>query len=40
LYTSRDKEAHPAMMITHETVSQLAPILEKMSRKFSPLRSK
>jgi hypothetical protein len=40
LYTSRDKEAHPAMMITHETVSTLPPILEKMSRKFSPIRSK
>ena len=40
LYTSRDKEAHPAMMITHETVSTLTPILEKMSRKFSPIRSK
>ena len=40
LYTSRDKEAHPAMMITHETVSQLPPILEKLSRRFSPIRSK
>jgi len=40
LYTSRDEEAHPAMMITHETVAQLPPILEKLSRKFSPIRSK
>jgi hypothetical protein len=40
LYTSRDQEAHPAMMITHEIVAQLPPILEKLSRKFSPIRSK
>jgi hypothetical protein len=40
LYTSRDKEAHPAMMMMHETVAQLPPILHKLSRKFSPIRSK
>ena len=40
LYTSRDQDAHPAMMIMHETVAQLPPILRKLSRKFSPIRSK
>jgi len=40
LYTSRDQDAHPAMMIMHETVAQLPPILHKLSRKFSPIRSK
>jgi hypothetical protein len=40
LYTSRDQDAPPAMMIMHETVAQLPPILEKLSRKFSPIRSK
>jgi hypothetical protein len=38
LYTSRDQDAHPAMMMMHETVAQLPPILEKLSRKFSPIR--
>jgi hypothetical protein len=37
LYTSQEKGALPAMMITHETVPQLPPILEKMSHKFSPI---
>jgi len=40
LYTSRDKDANPAMMMTHETVAQLPPILQKLSGKFSPIRSK
>ena len=40
LYTSRDKDADPAMMMTHETVAQLPPILQKLSGKFSPIRSK
>jgi hypothetical protein len=40
LYTSRDQGANPAMTINHETVSELAPILEKLARKFSPIRSK
>src|ERR1700691_5683036 len=40
LYTSQEKGALPAMMITHETVYQLPPILEKMSHKFSPIQSK
>jgi hypothetical protein len=37
LYTSRDQEAHPAMMIMHETVAHLPPILQKLSCKFSPI---
>jgi hypothetical protein len=40
LYTNRDQDAHPVMMIMHETVAQLPPILHKLSRKFSPIRSK
>jgi hypothetical protein len=40
LYTNHDQDAPPAMMIMHETVAQLPPILEKLSRKFSPIRSK
>ena len=40
LYTSRDKDANPSMMMTHETVAQLPPILQKLSGKFSPIRSK
>jgi hypothetical protein len=40
LYTSQDRKAHPTMMIMHETVAQLPPILEKLSRKFSPIQSK
>lgn len=40
LYTNRDQDAPPAMMIMHETVAQLPPILEKLSCKFSPIRSK
>jgi hypothetical protein len=37
LYTNRDQDAPPAMMIMHETVAQLPPILEKLSCKFSPI---
>ena len=40
LYTSHDDDASPAMSITHETVNQLPPILDKLAGKFSPIRSK
>jgi hypothetical protein len=40
LYTSRDMTADPAMTIKHETVSELAPVLEKLARRYSPIRSK
>ena len=40
LYTSRDPGAHPTMTITHDTVSELPPVLLKLSRRFSPIRSK
>ena len=40
LYTSRDHDARPAMTITHDTVSDLPPVLQKLARKFSPIRSK
>ena len=39
LYTNREQK-EPAMTIMHETVGQLPPILHKLSRKFSPVRSK
>jgi hypothetical protein len=40
LYTSRDLAASPAMTVSHETVSRLPPVLQKLARRFSPLRSK
>jgi hypothetical protein len=40
LYTSRDLGASPAMTVNHETVSRLPPVLQKLARRFSPLRSK
>ena len=40
LYTSRDSDADPVMTTKHETVSELAPILKKLARRFSPIRSK
>jgi len=40
LYTSRDHGARPAMTISHDTVGDLPPVLEKLARKFSPIRSK
>jgi hypothetical protein len=40
LYTSRVLGASPAMTVSHETVSRLPPVLQKLARKFSPLRSK
>jgi hypothetical protein len=39
LYTSRDQDAEPAMTIKHETGYQLPPVLIKLARKFSPIRS-
>lgn len=38
LYTSRDLGASPAMTIAHDTVSRLPPVLQKLARRFSPLR--
>ena len=40
LYTSRDQDASPAMTITHDTINELPPILDKLAGKFSPIRSK
>jgi hypothetical protein len=40
LYTSRDLGASPAMTVKHDTVNRLPPVLQKLARKFSPLRSK
>src|SRR5882757_5341343 len=40
LFTSRDDGAAPAMTIAHETVSELPPVLRKLARRFSPIRSK
>lgn len=40
LYTSRDKGASPAMTITHDTVDKLPPVLQKLARIYSPIRSK
>jgi len=39
LFTSRDKDAAPAMTITHKTTSELPPVLQKLARRFSPIRS-
>ena len=40
LYTTRDLGAPPDFTVTHDTVSRLPPVLQKLARKFSPLRSK
>ena len=40
LYTSRDLDASPAMTISHDTVSRLPPVLQKLAGRFSPIRSK
>jgi hypothetical protein len=40
LYTSRDLGASPAMTVNHDTVNRLSPVLQKLARRFSPLRSK
>jgi hypothetical protein len=40
LYTSRDLGVSPAMTVNHDTVSRLSPVLQKLARRFSPLRSK
>ena len=37
LFTSRDKDAAPAMTITHKTISELPPVLQKLARRFSPI---
>jgi hypothetical protein len=39
LYTSRDLGVPPAMTITHQMGSQLPPVLLKLARKYSPIRS-
>jgi hypothetical protein len=39
LYNSRDEGATPHLSITTQTVSQLPPILKKLSVKFSPIKS-
>jgi hypothetical protein len=39
LYTSRDQDAEPAMTMSHETGYQLPPVLDKLARKYSPIRS-
>jgi hypothetical protein len=40
LYTSQERDAHPAMTIKHQTTSELPSILDKLAQKFSPIRSK
>ena len=40
LYTTQDLGADPAFTIKHDTVSRFPPVLQKLARKFSPLRSK
>src|SRR6202167_2601100 len=40
LYTSRDLGVSPAMTVNHDTVNRLSPVLQKLARRFSPLRSK
>ena len=40
VYTSQEVNANPAMAMTHKISSELPPILTKLARKFSPIRSK
>jgi hypothetical protein len=39
LFTERSEGAKPAMSMKHEVTSQLSPVLSRLARGFSPIRS-
>lgn len=37
LYTSRDRDAQPAMAIKHQADSSLPSVLKELAQRFSPI---